>query len=366
MTAYVDLKTAVFPLLAEPEGYVAATLNLCEDEAGRAYWLKLFRDHYEDLLDRSLTDALDRGVEEQEAKTQVEQARASFTAFLNHIEAEPEAYGRLTVLSLCEARERCLRSAGIPDPYRLAKHEENEVSLKLLPQVLEEIDGLTGAERIERLMRGVFAGNLFDLGAIKTNDMFKGGRVDFHDTLAKLKDRPWFIDGLDAWQAKLLGEAPPYRCAVVFVDNAGPDVVLGMVPFARELLRLGIGVILTANTSPALNDVTHDELIELIEEVASVDAVIREARDNGALELIASGNGAPLIDLHRISPELAEGVTRRGVDLCVIQGMGRAIETNFDAAFTCDSLKLAMIKDVGVGHALRAELFDLVLKFEQV
>ena len=365
MPADVEQSTAAFPLLAEPQTYVASTLNLCEDETGRAYWLKLFRDHYVDLLERSLVDALDRGVDEQEAKTQVAQARASFTAYLNHIEAEPAAYGRLTILSLCEARERCLRSAGIPDPYRLAKHQENEVGLALLPQVLEEIDALQGRARIERIMRGVFAGNLFDLGAIKTNDMFKDDTVDFHDTLSKLKDRPWFIDDLDAWQEKLLGDSP-YRCAVVFVDNAGPDVLLGMVPFARELLRMGIGVILTANTTPTLNDVTHDELVELIKQIALMDPVIREARESGQLELIASGNGAPLIDFHRINPELAEGVTRRGVDLCVIQGMGRAIETNFNAAFACDTLKMAMIKDIGVGHTLRAELFDLVLRFEQV
>ena len=32
------------------------------------------------------------------------------------------------------------------------------------------------------------------------------------------------------------------------------------------------------------------------------------------------------------------------VDLVVVEGMGRAIETNLYASFTCDSLKLAMVK----------------------
>ena len=34
----------------------------------------------------------------------------------------------------------------------------------------------------------------------------------------------------------------PYQRAVMFVDNAGADVVLGMIPFARELLRMGAEV----------------------------------------------------------------------------------------------------------------------------
>ena len=33
-----------------------------------------------------------------------------------------------------------------------------------------------------------------------------------------------------------------YRCATLFVDNAGSDVVLGMLPLARELLRAGAEV----------------------------------------------------------------------------------------------------------------------------
>lgn len=34
----------------------------------------------------------------------------------------------------------------------------------------------------------------------------------------------------------------PYQRAIMFVDNAGADVVLGMIPFARELLRMGAEV----------------------------------------------------------------------------------------------------------------------------
>ncbi len=364
-TQEAEDQTVAFPLLADPEGYVACTLNLCDSDAGRAYWLKLFRDHYVDMLERALADALDRGVAREEALTQVAHARASFGAYLKHLEAEPEAFGRVTVLAMCEARERSLRQAGIPDPYRLAKQQENRIAMALAPAVFAQIDALNGAERIERVMRGVFAGNIFDLGAVKTNEMFKGDSVDFHDILSKLKDRPWFYDNLDALCDRWLN-GPAYHCAVVFVDNAGPDVLLGMIPFVRELLRSGTGVILTANTTPSLNDVTHEELTGLIDTIAASDAIIGGALKTGHLELIASGNKVPLIDLIKVSPDLADAVTRRGVDLCVIEGMGRAIETNYHARFTCDTLKLAMIKDQGVGHELDAKMFDLVLRYDQV
>ena len=52
------------------------------------------------------------------------------------------------------------------------------------------------------------------------------------------------------------------------------------------------------------------------------------------------------------------------IDLIVLEGMGRALESNFDARFTCDTLKIAMIKDEGVASALDGELFDLICRFE--
>lgn len=44
----------------------------------------------------------------------------------------------------------------------------------------------------------------------------------------------------------------------------------------------------------------------------------------------------------QLSPECVAAA--EGVDLVVVEGMGRAIETNLNATFSCDSLKLAMVK----------------------
>lgn len=54
---------------------------------------------------------------------------------------------------------------------------------------------------------------------------------------------------------------------MLFVDNAGADVVLGMLPLARELLCNGAQVVMAANSIPAINDVTADELVALLAEV---------------------------------------------------------------------------------------------------
>jgi hypothetical protein len=49
------------------------------------------------------------------------------------------------------------------------------------------------------------------------------------------------VDGLDEWLDRLKG--PPHKCAAIFVDNSGIDIVLGILPFARELLQRGTKVI---------------------------------------------------------------------------------------------------------------------------
>jgi len=56
--------------------------------------------------------------------------------------------------------------------------------------------------------------------------------------------RPWLVDGLDEWLDRLKG--PPHKCAAIFVDNSGIDIVLGVLPFARELLQRGTKVIVTS------------------------------------------------------------------------------------------------------------------------
>ena len=48
-----------------------------------------------------------------------------------------------------------------------------------------------------------------------------------------------------------------------------------MIPLARELLRMGAEVVLCANSLPAINDITTQELQELIDKVADMCPIIK-------------------------------------------------------------------------------------------
>ena len=203
---------AVFPLLADPAGYIACKWDLTNRAERRCYWLDLFHDHFPKLVNEAMRGAAEQ---DNEGKTReaCAAAQAEFFDYLNLITQTPDAFGRLDILEICYQRERALRHHGIADPYLVAKRLENEQALTVLPTLLEELDALPEAERSVALIQGVFAGNIFDLGATKTVDMFKDERVNFHETRGLLKPRPWFMDGLDAWLDRLAG--PPHRAAVL-------------------------------------------------------------------------------------------------------------------------------------------------------
>lgn len=369
--------TAVLPLLADPQRYVACGHDLGLSASRRAYWLGLFRKHFASLVEEAIAEATDRGESESAARRRCDAAAKDFYAYLDEVAQQPQKYGRLDILAICIVREQILRHHGFEDPYRLAKARENIAALHLLPTVLRELDQLPLSVQAARVIEGILAGNIFDLGAPETLGLFrsKPGQagstgdqpptpsVDFFSTRSKLKPRPWLIDDLDPLVDRLTA-GRPHDCALLFVDNAGSDVVLGMIPLARYLLRRGSAVILSANSTPSLNDATHAELTELVRTVAEWDQTVAGALAHGQLELIPSGNGYPLIDLSRCSRELVAAVNQRGVDFVVLEGMGRSLETNFEARFVCDALKIAMIKDPNVAEALGGQVYDLVVKFE--
>lgn len=360
------LPTEVFPLLADPDNYVACRWDLSQDHHHRDYWLPLFRRHFPSMLEEAVVEAVDRGVAEAQIRKLTDASHRQMNEILDQYAARPGEHGRWNIMTLCLIREEMLRAQGIVDPYRLIKQRENASAMRFLPALLEELDRVDEQQLPTLLAQGMFAGNIFDLGATSTLAMFQGGKsVDFRAVREKLKPRPWLVDGLDAWLARL-AQDDAHKSAVLFVDNAGCDIVLGMIPFARYLLSRGTNVLLTANETPSLNDVTIDELRVLVDEIATWDSPIREALADGRLELVSSGNGAPLIDLAKVSPALVEAVTRREVDLVVLEGMGRGVESNFDASLRCETIKVAMIKDKGVADAMKGELYDLVFRYDAV
>ncbi len=297
-----------------------------------------------------------------------------------------EARDPLCCLKLCAIRDRLLREEGFADCFKTVKSEENARALMHLPALLAELDAMPSeAERLRALIEGVFAGNIFDLGAANTAAMFGEGRVrvtrtrfsvcayshasallnpqlDFHATRGKLQARPWSVDDFEALATRWMSPVP-HRLAVLFVDNSGADIVLGMLPLARELARRGTRVILAANSVPSINDVTADELALLLPKVAAIDAPVAQALADGRLCVIASGNDLPVIDLRYVSPELAAAAA--DADLVVLEGMGRGIESNLRARFTTEVLCLGMVKHAEVAQALGdSPLFGCVCRYD--
>jgi len=103
------------------------------------------------------------------------------------------------------------------------------------------------------------------------------------------------MDNLDSWVRKMCNK--PYKKVAIFVDNSGFDIVLGILPLAREMLRQGSRVILCANSAPALNDVTHSELVVLLRQVATICPTISKALDDGTLRSMETAQGGPCLDL---------------------------------------------------------------------
>uniref|UniRef100_A0A4W3GYB4 4'-phosphopantetheine phosphatase n=1 Tax=Callorhinchus milii TaxID=7868 RepID=A0A4W3GYB4_CALMI len=156
--------------------------------------------------------------------------------------------------------------------------------------------------------------------------------------------RPWLVDAYDDWLERLKG--PPHKCALFF------------------LLSRGTEIILASNSGPALNDVTCSELAIVTERIAAMDTVIRTALNQDKLLLVQSGSSSPCLDLSRLDKGLATVVRERKTDLVVIEGMGRAIHTNYYAALRCESLKLAVIKNAWLADRLGGKIFSVVFKYE--
>jgi len=347
---------AVFCKLRDPEHYRPCDWDLADDEAGRKYWIAHFASHIETILQRVLERY---GPQEAE---KFERFRCEYIAGLNERMEHPERFAPLTILALDEYREAMLRKFGWRDAFEHVKRAENDAALSLLPQVLQEIDHLDGPDRIEALLRGVFAGNIFDLGSAATVQRYQQEGIDFFRTRQDLPERAWLVDDLDEVIQRFSDGASPYRKVMFFLDNSGADLILGCLPLARQLALWGTRVVLAANDHPSLNDITVRELRAVLHRAAGLDEAISHLLKNGNISVVGTGNGAPLIDLSKVSDEC--NAAAADCDLIILEGMGRAVESNFNATFTCDCLKLALIKDEAVARHIGGRLFDIVCKFE--
>ncbi|XP_074916292.1 4'-phosphopantetheine phosphatase isoform X2 [Chelonoidis abingdonii] len=348
------------PLLKDPSTYIPDTVDLTDDAMARKYWLTCFEEALDGVVKRAMASQPDS----IDAAERAEKFRQKYWNKLQTLRQQPFAYGTLTVRSLLDTREHCLNEFSFPDPYSKVKQKENGIALKCFPSVIESLDSLGWEERQFALVKGLLAGNVFDWGAKAVSEVLESEpQFGFEEAKEKLQERPWLEDSYSEWIQRLK-EGPPHKCALIFADNSGIDIILGVFPFVRELLSRGSEVILACNSGPALNDVTYSESLIVTERIAAMDPIIQSALMEERLLLVQTGSSSPCLDLSRLDKGLALLVRERKTDLVIIEGMGRAIHTNYYAALQCESLKLAVIKNSWLADRLGGKIFSVIFKYE--
>jgi len=334
------------PQLLDVGAYTPCDWDLLADDAGRAHWLDLFHDHFAAIRAAALVSGY--------TESSVAAAQAEIEEWIRRLREDPRAAGdTLNILTLDGVRDRALRGNGVIDAFSAVKQAANDAAIAQLADRLEALDRTQEDRLLAELARGMFAGNLFDMGAPQTAARFHDEpHLGFNVLLGEIKPRPWFFDGVDS--TSLSG----HRKAVIFVDNAGGDVVLGVLPLARALLQHGCEVILAASEEPVLNDVTAAELHALRAQAASIDSAFADPK----LRVMSTGTDTPLIDLSAISPTLCDAAA--DADLVVLVGMGRSLESNWLARFTCESWRVCTIKEPGIARRRGGELYDCVFRVE--
>ncbi|XP_009340789.2 damage-control phosphatase At2g17340 [Pyrus x bretschneideri] len=356
-----------FPLLMTPieSNYRACTIpyrfpsdNPRKPTPTELSWIDLFYNSTPSFKKRAESDA-----SVPDATARAEKFAQRYTEILEDLKKDPESHGGPPdCILLCRLREQVLRELGFQDIFKKVKDEENAKAISLFENVVDLNDAIEDeVKRVENLVRGIFAGNIFDLGSAQLAEVFSKDGMSFLASCQNLVPRPWVIDDLDSFKLKWTKKS--WKKAVIFVDNSGADIILGILPFARELLRRGTQVVLAANDLPSINDVTYTELIEIISKLKDKNGTLKGV-DTSKLLIANSGNDLPVIDLSRVPQELA--YLASDADLVILEGMGRGIETNLYAQFKCDSLKIGMVKHSEVAQFLGGRLYDCVFKYNEV
>ncbi len=345
-----------FVQLADVGSYVACDWDLVVDAESRAYWVEFFKRHFDTILKLGVEVGLARNEPAEGAHRRADQCRAEFCELFDRFAAAPTEHGPVTIITLDQWRDQMLRKHGFVDAFIDLKNRENAKMLPILPAVCAEIDTLSGEAQFRALIEGIFAGNIFDMGADATAKAFLGKSPDFFNTRATLAKRPWLIDDYDALATRIV-HGPIHRKAVFFIDNAGSDFLLGALPFMRWLALRGTEVILAANERPTLNDMTIHDVNAWWPRILETEPSLARL----PIKIVSSGTGEPLIDLSNVSEELNRASA--DADLIILEGMGRGVESNLDARFLCDTLNIAMLKDVAVAKRLGGKVFDVVCRF---
>ena len=333
-----------FGLLTDPEQYARRNADPIADAEARTHWL----EHFAAQMDRLVQ--LSGDLRGQAAAPTLAKAREAYGRELDTLADTP-----LRPKDLSALREKILRAHRLIDPLSPVKQRWNVRAVEhYLPRV-DELDALDAPERWTNLITGVLAAGLVGFHA-GTHDPADGLPIE------RVPARPWLVDDYDRLAEALpVDNVSAWSKVVLFIDGAGADFVLGVMPLARDLALDGVRVVLAANETPALAAVTADEVIELAEQLAGLDADLRDLISADMFEVVSTGSRLETLDLCEVSDEL--NAAAADAELVALLGMNRGLGGNLDARFTCDCLRLCLLTDPAVAATVGGRAGDAFCQF---
>ena len=340
-----------FCLLREAKKYVAHDWDPLADPTIRPKWLEEFRGQFAETLKQAAV---------QYGRKGGKQVGAAQQQFDRALAAAIEAGRQANVMELYRLAAKSLRDNALADPYRHVTDREGRSASQIYPAFVRKLRALPNQQKWLQTVQCFLAAGSFHPGAAPA---IGRDQADFAAAVENVKARPWLVDHFDPLASDLAAGPPSkWSKAVLFLAKAGADLVLGAMPLARELGLCGTKIVLAANESSGFADATADEAAVVVEQLAADDDDLASLIAAGMIEVVSTGNDLPVLDLSAVSDELNEAA--QGAELVVLLGEGRAVQSNYEAAFTVDSLKLAALIDPISAARLAGAPLDCVCKYE--
>jgi uncharacterized protein with ATP-grasp and redox domains len=348
--------TVVFSALLDRDDYMPGLWDLTVDKEARSYWLPALKRNSEHMLDSFMKSAPAR------MRAKSDEAHDRFCRLLDGFERDLDPHGPRTVNELVRLRQGIFTECGIPDPYRDLKSADNDRALA----VLRESPGAVPAnvpesERLRWIVSLALAGNMLDMGSAEARMLHRKAGAAVFERTAEVAHRTWFRDDLGKLDAALRSGPRGRGSAVICIDNAGAEIVLGVTALTVHLASLGYSCTIAANEAPSLNDMTAVETRHLLQSVAAFAPEVKRLIDADRLRVISSGSMTSGLNMLEVSEEFDRIASR--CELLLVLGQGRAVETNWSTTLSIPWARIATVKDPFVAGAVGCEVFDPLLTF---
>jgi type II pantothenate kinase len=99
---------------------------------------------------------------------------------------------------------------------------------------------------------------------------------------------------------------------------------------------MGATVFMVANHLPVVNDITAEECKTFIGALTCDDEMLGYFLQTRRIRIIGSDGHLPQVKLNEVSEACNDAVA--GVNLLILVGMRRALETNYHTKFNCPTL----------------------------